>query len=70
VDFTHRWCLQDPLPSLPLPQGVDFGDAVKAVKSLYSTLRQLEFALPEEDHLRAGVRAAVGMLERDVIRKL
>ncbi|MHB8571464.1 MAG: DEAD/DEAH box helicase [Candidatus Dormibacteria bacterium] len=70
VDFTYRWCMQDPLPTLPLPPATDFGDAIKAVKSLYSTLRQLEWALPSEDVVRATVRGAISQLERDVIRKI
>ena len=44
--------------------------AIKAMKGLYSMLRQTEFALRTVDSpLRATVRAAVDRMERDVIRR-
>ena len=49
---------------------MDFGDAVKAVKSLYSTLRQLEWAIPEEAPLRGTVHSAMRAMERDLIRRV
>jgi len=49
---------------------VDIGDAIKAMKGLYSMLRQLEFALRQaEMPLRGLVREAVRSMERDVIRR-
>ncbi|OLB83425.1 MAG: hypothetical protein AUI15_36105 [Actinobacteria bacterium 13_2_20CM_2_66_6] len=45
IDFAYRWSSGDPLDRIPLPANVDIGDAIKAMKALYSLLRQLEFAL-------------------------
>ncbi len=70
VDFAYRWASGEAMDSLPLPPGVDIGDAIKAMKGLYSLLRQLEFALRAADTpLHDPVRAAVQAMERDVIRR-
>ncbi len=70
IDFAYHWALGDPMDSIPLPNNVDIGDAIKAMKSLYSTLRQLDHALRESGHpLRATARAAVNQMERDVISR-
>ncbi|MBJ7607670.1 MAG: DEAD/DEAH box helicase, partial [Candidatus Dormibacteraeota bacterium] len=70
IDFAYHWALGDPMDSIPLPQNVDIGDAIKAMKSLYSTLRQLDHALRQSRHpLRATVRTAVARMERDVISR-
>src|SRR5207247_2645168 len=45
IDFAYRWSSGEALDKIPLPANVDIGDAVKAMKALYSLLRQLEFAL-------------------------
>src|SRR3989454_7331793 len=45
IDFAYRWSAGEPLDQIPLPPNVDIGDAIKVMKSLYSLLRQLEFAL-------------------------
>ena len=70
VDFAYRWAAGEPMDSIPLPPNVDIGDAIKAMKSLYSVLRQLEFALRQAQMpLHGTVRAAVEAMERDVIRR-
>jgi ATP-dependent RNA helicase HelY len=70
IDFAYRWATGEPMDSIPLPPNVDIGDAIKAMKGLYSMLRQTEFALRSvESPLRATVRAAVERMERDVIRR-
>ena len=70
IDFAYRWANGDPMDAIPLPPNVDIGDAIKAMKGLYSLLRQLEFALRQaEMPLREPVRQAVQAMERDVIRR-
>jgi ATP-dependent RNA helicase HelY len=70
VDFAYRWASGEPMDGIPLPPNVDIGDAIKAMKGLYSMLRQLEFALRQAGlPLHGPVRAAVGAMERDVIKR-
>lgn len=70
IDFAHRWAAGEALDTIPLPQAVDIGDAIKAMKSLYSLLRQLDWALREAAHpLRPTFRAAMEAMERDVIKR-
>jgi len=70
VDFAHRWALQEPMDAIPLPAGVDIGDAIRSMKNLYSLIRQLEFALRQTTSaLHPLVRAAVAAMERDVIKR-
>lgn len=70
VDFAYRWAAGEPMDTIPLPQGVDIGDAIKAMKGLYSMLRQLEFALRQAGlPLLEVVRQATVRMERDVIRR-
>jgi len=70
VDFAYRWARGDALDQIPLPPMVEFGDAIKAIRSLYSTLRQLEWAIPRETPLRATVYSAMRAMERDLIRRV
>jgi ATP-dependent RNA helicase HelY len=70
VDFTYRWARGEPLDQIPLPPMVEFGDAIKAIRSLYSTLRQLEWAISSETPLRATVYSAMRAMERDLIRRV
>ena len=70
VEFAYAWAEGVELTSIPLPPTVDFGDAIKAIRSLYSTLRQLEWAIPKEAPLRATVHAAMRAMERDLIRRV
>jgi ATP-dependent RNA helicase HelY len=70
VDFAYRWASREPMDEIPLPPNVDIGDAIKAMKGLYSMLRQLEFALRQAQMpLQKPVREAVLAMERDVIRR-
>lgn len=70
IDFAYRWAAGESLETIPLPPGVDIGDAIKAMKGLYSLLRQLEWALRQADHpLRPQVTRAVEAMERDVIKR-
>jgi len=70
IDFAYRWSAGEPLDQIPLPPNVDIGDAIKAMKSLYSLLRQLEFALRHaKSPLLDVVTRAVSQMERDVIKR-
>jgi superfamily II RNA helicase len=70
IDFAYRWASGEPMDAIPLPPTIDIGDAIKAMKALYSLLRQLEFALRQAGMpLRETVQAAVEAMERDVIRR-
>jgi ATP-dependent RNA helicase HelY len=70
IDFAYRWAAGEPLDQIPLPSNVDIGDAIKAMKSLYSLLRQLEFALRQaKSPVLDVVSRAVTQMERDVIKR-
>src|SRR5437016_998713 len=70
IDFAYRWSSGEALDKIPLPANVDIGDAVKAMKALYSLLRQLEFALRQaKSPLLDSVTRAVILMERDVIKR-
>jgi ATP-dependent RNA helicase HelY len=70
VDFAHRWAAGEAMDSIPLPLNVDIGDAIKAMRGLYSMLRQLEFALRRsESAVLPIVRDAITRMERDAIRR-
>lgn len=70
IDFAYRWSTGEPLDQIPLPANVDIGDAIKAMKALYSLLRQLEFALRQaKSPLLETISRAVAQMERDVIKR-
>jgi superfamily II RNA helicase len=70
IDFAYRWASGEPLDQIPLPANVDIGDAIKAMKSIYSLLRQLEWALRvSKSPLHEAVSRAVAQMERDVIKR-
>jgi ATP-dependent RNA helicase HelY len=70
IDFAYRWGSGEGLDSIPLPPNADIGDAIKAMKGLYSLLRQLEWALKEQRWQLADiVREATARMERDVIKR-
>ncbi|HET7339521.1 MAG TPA: helicase-related protein, partial [Candidatus Dormibacteraeota bacterium] len=70
IDFAYRWASGEPLDRIPMPANVDIGDAIKAMKALYSLLRQLEFALRQaRSPLLDAVSKAVVLMERDVIKR-
>jgi len=70
IDFAYRWATGEPLDQIPLPANVDIGDAIKAMKGLYSLLRQLEWALRiSKSPVHETVARAVAQMERDVIKR-
>ena len=70
IDFAYRWAAGEALDKIPLPANIDIGDAIKAMKGLYSLLRQLEWALrAAKSPLRETVSGAVAQMERDVIKR-
>lgn len=70
IDFAYRWASAEPLDRIPLPANVDIGDAIKAMRALYSLLRQLEFALRKaRSPLLDTLSRAVVLMERDVIKR-
>jgi ATP-dependent RNA helicase HelY len=70
IDFAYRWSSGEPLDQIPLPANVDIGDAIKAMKSLYSLLRQLEWAVRQAKlPLEPAIKQAVAHMERDVIKR-
>jgi len=70
IDFAYRWSAGEPLDQIPLPANIDIGDAIKAMKSLYSLLRQLEWAVRQaKSPLFETVSRAVAQMERDVIKR-
>ena len=70
VNFTYDWCSGRPLTELQAPVDVELGDAVKALKGLYSALRQVEWAVTERPALRKLVLKARESLERDLITRV
>ena len=69
VTGAHQWASGVPLADIEVAAGADLGDLVKAVKNLYSLLRQMEQAL--RDHpLLALVRRARASIERDLILRI
>ena len=69
VEAAFRWCAGVSLAELEPPSGADIGDVIKAIKSLYSMLRQLEQAV-REPALRALVAETLVCVERDLIRRV
>ena len=69
VDAAHAWVNQVPLAEIEPPPGNDLGDVVKAVKNLYSMLRQMEQALRDRP-LRSVVARTRELMERDLIRRV
>jgi ATP-dependent RNA helicase HelY len=70
IDFAYRWATGESLDQIPLPANIDIGDAIKAMKGLYSLLRQLEWALRvAKSPVHETVSRAVAQMERDVIKR-
>jgi ATP-dependent RNA helicase HelY len=65
----HQWASGTPLVDIETPPGNDIGDVVKAMKNLYSMLRQMEQALRTHP-LLPRVREAREAMERDLIRRV
>jgi ATP-dependent RNA helicase HelY len=70
VNFTYDWCSGRPLTEMQAPVEVELGDAVKALKGLYSALRQIEWAVVDRPSLRKLVLKARESLERDLITRI
>jgi ATP-dependent RNA helicase DOB1 len=72
IDFiaaTYQWTSGQPLADIEPPPGADIGDVVKAVKNLYSVLRQMEQAL--RGHALAPLVVTTReRVERDLIRRV
>ncbi len=69
INAAHQWASGAPLAEIETPAANDIGDVVKAMKNLYSMLRQMEQALREHP-LHARVRQAREAMERDLIRRV
>jgi ATP-dependent RNA helicase HelY len=65
----YEWASGVPLADIEPPPGADTGDVVKAVKSLYSLLRQMEQAL-RGHALHPVVTLTRERVERDLIRRI
>jgi ATP-dependent RNA helicase HelY len=65
----YRWASGDPLAEIEAPAGGDVGDVVKAMKNLYSLLRQMEQAL-RGNPLFPLVSTTRQQVERDLIRRV
>jgi DSHCT (NUC185) domain len=70
VAFVYSWCTGTPLTELEAPPGVELGDAIKALKGLYSALRQIEWAVDDQPALHDLVRKARQSCERDLITRV
>jgi ATP-dependent RNA helicase HelY len=70
VNFTFDWCSGVPLTEIQTPIDVELGDAVKALKGLYSALRQIEWAVSDRPALRKLVMQSRESLERDLITRV
>ncbi|HYS29902.1 MAG TPA: DEAD/DEAH box helicase [Candidatus Limnocylindria bacterium] len=70
VEFTYQWASGVPLTEMDPPPGVDLGDAIKALKGLYSALRQIEWAVLDRPAFRDLVRKSRASLERDLITRV
>ena len=69
MTVAHQWASGVPLADIEAPASNDIGDVVKAMKNLYSMLRQMEQALREHP-LQPRTRAAREAMERDLIRRV
>ncbi|MEA2634215.1 MAG: ATP-dependent helicase HelY [Chloroflexota bacterium] len=70
VNFTYDWCSGRPLTEIQAPADIELGDAIKALKGLYSALRQIEWAVVERPSLRQLVIQTRKSLERDLITRI
>ena len=69
IAASYQWTSGTGLADIEPPPGGDLGDVVKAVKNLYSLLRQMEQALRSHE-LHPLVRATREQVERDLIRRI
>jgi ATP-dependent RNA helicase HelY len=69
VEAAHAWASGVALAEIEVPPGADIGDLVKAVKNVYSLLRQMELVL-RGHALEPAVRLAREAVERDMILRI
>lgn len=69
MNAAHQWASGTALADIETPAANDIGDVVKAMKNLYSMLRQMEQALRGHP-LLVRVRQAREAMERDLIRRV
>jgi ATP-dependent RNA helicase HelY len=69
INAAHQWASGVPLVDIETPAANDIGDVVKAMKNLYSMLRQMEQAL-RNHALLPRVLLAREAMERDLIRRV
>ncbi len=69
INAAHQWASGTPLAEIETPAANDIGDVVKAMKNLYSMLRQMEQSLRGHT-LHGAVRRAREAMERDLIRRV
>ncbi len=69
IDATYAWTSGVELSDIEPPGGTDLGDVVKAIKNVYSLLRQMEQALRGHPLLPL-VRETRERTERDLIRRV
>jgi ATP-dependent RNA helicase HelY len=69
VSAAYFWTMGVPLANIEPPAGADLGDVVKAIKNLYSMLRQIEQAVRDRP-LHPLVVATRERVERDLIRRV
>ena len=69
VAAAYEWVQGTPLMEIDAPANADIGDVVKAMKNLYSMLRQMEQALVSHPLRGRVVETRKGM-ERDLIRRI
>lgn len=69
INAAHQWASGIPLAEIEAPAGADIGDVVKAMKNLYSMLRQMEQALRRHPLVEV-VRRTREAMERDLIRRV
>jgi ATP-dependent RNA helicase HelY len=70
VNFTYDWCSGRPLTEIQAPADIELGDAIKALKGLYSALRQIEWAVVDRPSLHQLVIQTRRSLERDLITRV
>ena len=68
IAAAHQWCSGVAIMEIDIPTGADIGDVVKAMKNLYSMLRQMELSLRRHP-LHPLVAKTRETMERDLIRR-
>jgi superfamily II RNA helicase len=69
VTAAYQWTEGVPLSEIEPPAGTDVGDVIKAVKNLYSMLRQVE-QVTRNRPVHGLIAATRDRMERDLIRRV